>query len=125
MSGGPVPTGRKQPGQLFFTVYKGVQWFYYRESYKYNFPSIQHFPGGGGGSNIHRGVLLFPGGEGVQMLISIETHITCDFSGGSGPPISPLDQHMRDGIFEQAGRNLASAQIVKDLVSLLFNLPKF
>ena len=27
------------------------------------------------------GVQLFPGG-GVQMLISIETHITCDFQGG-------------------------------------------
>ena len=29
------------------------------------------------------------------MLMSIETHITCDFQGwGSGPPISPLDPHM-------------------------------
>ena len=30
------------------------------------------------------------------MLISIETHINCDFSGGSGPPIPPLDPHMLD-----------------------------
>ena len=41
---------------------------------------ITHFPGGGG-SNFFQ--------EGVQMLISIETHIhvtvTCDFPGGSGP----------------------------------------
>ena len=29
-----------------------------------------------------RGFQLFPGG-GVQMLISIETHITCDFPGES------------------------------------------
>ena len=37
------------------------------------------------------GVKDFPGG--VQMLISIETHITCDFPGG--PPQSPpLDPHM-------------------------------
>ena len=29
------------------------------------------------------------------MLISIETHITCDFLGGlSGPPIPPLHPHM-------------------------------
>ena len=28
------------------------------------------------------------------MLISIETHITCDFPGGSGAPIPPLDPHM-------------------------------
>ena len=40
------------------------------------------------GSNIFQGwVQLFQGG--VQMLNSIETHITCDFPGwgGSGPPI--------------------------------------
>ena len=31
------------------------------------------------------------GGSRVQVLISIETHITCDFwgGGGSGPPITP------------------------------------
>ena len=29
--------------------------------------------------------------RGVQMLISIETHVTCDFPGGSRPPIPPLD----------------------------------
>ena len=29
------------------------------------------------------------GGSRVQVLISIETHITCDFPGGSGPPITP------------------------------------
>ena len=30
------------------------------------------------------------------MLISVETHITCDFPGGGGfePSIPPLDQHM-------------------------------
>ena len=34
------------------------------------------------------------------MLISKETHVTCDFpwggggGGGSGPPIPPLDLHM-------------------------------
>ena len=46
---------------------------------------VQLFPGGGGGggSNFFQG-----GGGGVQMLISIETHRTCDFPGGSRP--SPL-----------------------------------
>ena len=38
---------------------------------------VHYFPGGGGG-----GVKLFPGG-GVQMLISLETHVhTCYFPGG-------------------------------------------
>ena len=43
---------------------------------------VHYFPGGD--------VQLFPEG-GVQMLISIETHIrTCYFPGGvSGPPIPP------------------------------------
>ena len=49
------------------------------------------FQGGGGGPTFSRG-----GGGGVQTLISIETNITCDFSGGggSGSPIPPLDLHM-------------------------------
>ena len=35
------------------------------------------------------------------MLISIETdiNITCDFPGGSGPPIPPLDPHMDNVAF--------------------------
>ena len=33
-------------------------------------------------------------GEGVQMLISIETHITCDFPGGPDPLSPPVDLHM-------------------------------
>ena len=71
-SGGPGPTARKQSEQivLFFLV---LNLFY----------SLQR------GSN---GLIT----RGVQMLISIETNITCDFQGGggSGPPIPPLDPHM-------------------------------
>ena len=50
--------------------------------------AVHYFPGGGGVS------ILFSRGGGVQMLISIETHIrTCYFPGGvSGPPI-PLWIH--------------------------------
>ena len=45
--------------------------------------AVHYFPGAG------VGVQLFTGGEGVQILISIETHIrTCYFPGGvSGPHI--------------------------------------
>ena len=39
------------------------------------------------GPTFFRGFNFFPGG--FQMLISIETHITCDFPGGSGPPTPP------------------------------------
>ena len=46
--------------------------------------AVHYFPGAGG-------VQLFPGGGGgVQMLISIETHIrTCYFPGGVSGPLSP------------------------------------
>ena len=46
---------------------------------------VQHFPGGGGGCNFFQG-----GGGGSNSLFPIETHISCDFSGGgSGPPAPP------------------------------------
>ena len=76
---------------------------------------IQEFfiPGGGGGGggsrllnlfySLKRGsngfITHFPGGDGSNFFQGwgpIETHktITCDFPGGSGPPIPPLDLHM-------------------------------
>ena len=72
--------GGVQAPQLILQFTEGVQWFYYTFS---------------------RGGLTFSGGGGVQMLISIETHITitCDFPGGSGPPIPPLDPHMDNVAF--------------------------
>ena len=98
--GGFTPDGQKTQcfwfflsPQLILQLTEGIQRFYYR-------PRIQRgsniLQGGltfyrGGGSNIFQGVQLFPGG-GVQMLISIETHITCAFPGGGGgpDPLSPL-----------------------------------
>ena len=48
------------------------------------------FSRGGGGCPT-----FFPRGGGVLMVIFIETHITCDFLGGSGPlPPPPLDLHI-------------------------------
>ena len=40
--------------------------------------------GGGGGCNFLLFFFFGGGGWGVQILISIETYITCDFSGGGG-----------------------------------------
>ena len=67
----------------FFTVQKGR--------------NIYRGGGGGGGEGECNFLLLYffffwggGGVGGVQILISIETYITCDFSGGgggSGPPI--------------------------------------
>ena len=56
----------------FFTVQKG------RNIYR---------GGGGGGVQLFIIISFFfwgGGGVGVQILISIETYITCDFSGGGG-----------------------------------------
>ena len=91
---GPGQTARKQSGrcccfffspQLILQFTEGVQWFYYRENY--TFPRIQRGP------TFFRGDPTFSRGVGgVQMLFSIEIHITCDFPGGSRPPI-PLWIH--------------------------------
>ena len=67
--------------KLFYSLQEGVQWFYYRENYTF--------------SRIQRGSNIFQGGpassRGVQILISIEPHITCDFPGGLDPlfPLPP------------------------------------
>ena len=56
------------------------------------------FKGFRGGPTFSRegGGNFFHGGGGVQLVISIETLITCDFpGGGGGPHIPPLDPHMR------------------------------
>ena len=52
------------------------------------FKRVETFIGGGGGGGGCNFLLFFyfffggEGGWGVQILISIETYITCDFSGG-------------------------------------------
>ena len=49
---------------------------------------VHYFPGGGGCQTFSRG-------GGVQMLISLETHVrTCYFPGGFRTPYPPLDPHM-------------------------------
>ena len=55
---------------------------------------VETFIGGGGGVQLFIIIIFFFFGRGggfggMQILISIETYITCDFSGGggSGPPI--------------------------------------
>ena len=76
--------------KLILQFTEGVQWFYYRENY--TFPRIQM------GSNMFQG--WGPSfSRGVQMLISIETHITFDFQGGGGGPdplSPPLNPHMNN-----------------------------
>ena len=60
---------------LFYSLQRGYNGFITEKSI--------HCQGSRGGPTFSRGVQLFPG-WGVQMQISIETHITCDFPGGGG-----------------------------------------
>ena len=54
------------------------------------------FKGFRGGPTFSRGEgNFFHGGGGVQWVISIETHITCDFQWGADPISPPLDPRMR------------------------------
>ena len=75
------------------------------------------FSGGGGVSNFFPG-----GGGGVQMLISIETHIrTFIYQRECPDPLSPLDPHMdnviiRDNIYHSpASNHNCQALICQDL----------
>ena len=69
--------------------------FFFATIFFYGSKGSKHLSGVGGGRNFLLLFLFFffggGGGLGVQILISIETYITCDFSGGgggeSGPPI--------------------------------------
>ena len=84
---------------LIILVLQRVSNGYFKENY--NFPrfqrgseGVQHFPGGGG-----EGSSFFQGGGGVQILISIETRIICDFPGvrtlypgGEGALHPPMSQ---------------------------------
>ena len=56
------------------------------------------------------GVQLFSRGRGVQMLISIETHIcSCYFPGGCPDPLHPLDPHMGNVII--TGQYLSQSRL--------------
>ena len=57
------------------------------------------YQGSRGGPLFSRGVSNFFQGGGVQMLISLETHVrTCYFPGGVRTPYPPLDPHMSNVI---------------------------
>ena len=76
---------------LFFFAFFLVLGLSYR-SQMVNFKEKYHF------SRLRRGSKFFQGGGGGgggNCLLPIETQITCDFPGGSGPPCpSPLDPHL-------------------------------
>ena len=89
--GGCRLTARKQPGQRFFVLLSFspqliLQFTGPEKTILFKGRGGPAFLGGGGG-----------GGVRVQVLISIETHITCDFPGdeeGPDPLSPPLDPHM-------------------------------
>ena len=64
-----------------------------------NFKEIYHFQGSRGGTTFSRGGPTFPGGGGSNCLFPIETHITCDFPGGSGPPVPPSGSAFDEQLF--------------------------
>ena len=73
---------------LFYSFTEGVQWLFQRKLLFLKVSEGSNFFKGGG--------QLFPWRGGVQWVISIETHKTCDFpGGGGGPHIPPMDPHMR------------------------------
>ena len=94
LSGGvQVSLTKKKALTMFFFLL--VLSLFYR-SQMVNFKEIYHFQGSRGDPTFSRGwggVQLFPGGGGIHCSFPIETHITCDFPGGS-PVSPPLDPHL-------------------------------
>ena len=87
---------------LFYSLQRGSNGFCTEKLYFSNADSEVPW-----GPIFSRGCPTFSRGEGGggQMLISIETHITCDFPewGGSGPPIPLLDPPRHAYIIELLG----------------------
>ena len=82
-----VSLTKKALTRFFFLVltlfYRSRLGQYQRNLSNFKIPEeVQHFPRGGGGSN------FFQGWGGSNCLFI--THITCDFPGGSGPPVPTL-----------------------------------
>ena len=78
---------RGAPGQslTFFFFYSSA----YLTEVKWSILKKSSFQGSRGGPTFSRGGSNFFQG-GSKYLFPIETHITCDFPGGSGPPVPPL-----------------------------------
>ena len=76
---------------LFYSLRRRSNGFITEKTYFSKDPElVKHFPGGkGGGSN-------FSVGGGVQLLISMETHITCDFPGRVWTPFPSGSAHGTD-----------------------------
>ena len=91
VKGGPGPMARKQPGQRFFFCFFSPQLIYSLQKGSNGFITEKTilFQGSRGGPTFSGGRGGPASSGGVQILISIEPHITCDFPGGSGPPIPP------------------------------------
>ena len=73
---------------------------------------------------VPEGVQHFPGGptfsRGSNCLFPIETHITCDFPGGSGPHVPPLDPHLSNNDLGNDNFTLHGKLVEKYLNTLFF-----
>ena len=85
--GGPGQSDKKKPDNGLFWFLSLFYW-----SQMINFEENYHFARFQRGSNIFQGGPTFS--RGSNCLYPIETHITCDFPGGSGPPDRPLDPQL-------------------------------
>ena len=84
--GGPGQSDKKSSDNVCFSpqlIFTDVKWSTSKKSIIFQgFRGGSTFSRGGGGPTFSS--CLFP----------IEIHITCDFPGGSGPPVPPLDPHL-------------------------------
>ena len=86
--GGPGQSDKKALMFFFFFLFFFLVLSLLYRNQIVNFKEIYHFLRFQRGSNIFQwGSNFFQGGS--NCLFPIETHISCDFPGGSGPPVPP------------------------------------
>ena len=86
--GAPGQSDKKRSDNVFLVFFLVLSLFY--RSQMVNFKENYHFSRFWRGPNIFQGGLTYSrgggGGGGFICIFPIETHITCDFPGGSGSP---------------------------------------
>ena len=110
--GGPGQSDKKGSDNVFFSPQLILQ-----KSKMVNFKEIYHFSRFQSGSNFFRGG--GGGGGGSNCFFPLETHITCDFPGGSGPPVPPSGSALGSPIMKD--QNMKKYQQFMDATQHRYN----
>ena len=111
--GGPGQSDKRALTSFFLVL----SFFY--SSQMINFKEIYHFSRLQEWSNIFQGGPTISRGGGSNCLFPIETHITCDFPGGSGPTIPPLWIRTWNGLYPDQNWHSVGTELGPNYLQML------